>query len=91
MKKELISKKHEFAASTTSNYAGEAAAGYISAALLSGETLAKQNITILNNVKYKGVKLFNGKKMLMFQTKANRQLTINPSFHTFTLEKTDKE
>ena len=47
--------------------------------------------TTFNSVKYKGVKLFNGKKMLMFQTKANRQLTINPSFHTFTLEKTDKE
>ena len=47
--------------------------------------------TTFNNVKYKGVKLFNGKKMLMFETQANRQLTINPSFHTFTLEKTDKE
>ena len=44
------------------------------------------------NVKYKGVKLFNGKKMLMFETKGNKQLTINPSFHTFTLEqKTNKD
>ena len=44
------------------------------------------------NVKYKGVKLFNGKKMLMFETKSNKQLTINPSFHTFTLEQNkDKE
>ena len=47
--------------------------------------------TTFNGVKYKGVKLFNGKKMLVFETKANKQLTINPSFHTFTLEKKDKE
>jgi hypothetical protein len=67
MKKELISKKHEFAASTTSNYAGEAAAGYISAALLSGETLAKQSITILNNVKYKA----NLRKITMAGTAGN--------------------
>ena len=44
------------------------------------------------NVKYKGTKLFTGKKMLMFETKSNKQLTINPSFHTFTLEQNkDKE
>ena len=47
--------------------------------------------TTFNGVKQKGVKLFNGKKMLVFETKANKQLTINPSFHTFTLEKKDKE
>ena len=47
--------------------------------------------TTFNGVKYKGVKLFNGKKMLVFETKTNKQLTINPSFHTFTLEKKDKE
>ena len=46
-------KKYEFADTVTSNYAGEAAAGYISAALLSGTTLAENNITFLNNVKYK--------------------------------------
>lgn len=51
--KENISKKHEFASSITSNYTGQEAQGYISAALLSGKTLAEQNITILNNVKYK--------------------------------------
>jgi len=28
----------------------------------------------------------------MFETKSNKQLTINPSFHTFTLEqKTNKD
>ena len=67
MKKENISKKHEFAASTTSNYAGDAAAGYISAALLSGKTLAEQNITILNNVKFKA----NLRKITMAGTGGN--------------------
>ena len=52
MKKNTI-KKYDFAESVTSNYAGEAAQGYISAALLSGTTLAEGNLTILNNVKYK--------------------------------------
>ena len=48
--------------------------------------------TTFKKVKYKGTKLFNGKKMLVFETKACSQLTINPSFHTFTLEqKKDKE
>ncbi|QDP49393.1 MAG: hypothetical protein Tp164SUR323001_15 [Prokaryotic dsDNA virus sp.] len=49
----MANKKYNFADSVTSNYAGEAAAGYISAALLSGTTMAENNITFLNNVKYK--------------------------------------
>lgn len=52
MKKNLT-KKYDFAETVTSNYAGEAAQGYISAALLSGTTLAEGNLTVLNNVKYK--------------------------------------
>ena len=48
--------------------------------------------TTFKQVKYKGVKLFNGKKMLVFETQLHKQLTINPSFHTFTLEQNkDKE
>ena len=39
--------------SLTKLYAGEEAAGFISASLLSGETLAKGNITLLPNVTYK--------------------------------------
>jgi hypothetical protein len=39
----------------TSTYAGEAAAGYIAAALLSANTLDKKLITIMPNVKYKSV------------------------------------
>src|SRR5210317_2053576 len=41
--------------SITTTYAGEFAGKYISAALLSGKTLAEGNITIVPNVKYKQV------------------------------------
>lgn len=39
--------------SITGLYSGEAAAGFISASLLSGETLGNENITVLPNVSYK--------------------------------------
>ena len=41
--------------SITSTYAGEAASGYIAAALLSANTLDKKLVTIMPNVKYKSV------------------------------------
>ena len=41
--------------SITTTYAGEFAGKYISAALLSGKTLAEGNITTVPNVKYKQV------------------------------------
>ena len=37
-------------------------------------------------VVYKGTKLLNGKPMMIFRTDNNIRLTINPSFHTFTIE-----
>ena len=37
-------------------------------------------------VVYKGTKLLNGKPMMIFKTEDNSRLTINPSFHTFTIE-----
>ena len=37
-------------------------------------------------VVYKGTKLLNGKPMMVFTTEDNSRLTINPSFHTFTIE-----
>ena len=37
-------------------------------------------------VVYKGTKLLNGKPMMIFTTEDNSRLTINPSFHTFTIE-----
>ena len=37
-------------------------------------------------VVYRGTKLLNGKPMMVFRTEDNSNLTVNPSFHTFTLE-----
>jgi len=42
--------------------------------------------TSFENVVYSGMKYINGKQLLVFHTKNNKQLSINPSFHTFTLE-----
>jgi len=42
--------------------------------------------TSFENVVYSGMKYMNGKQLLVFHTKDNRQLSVNPSFHTFTLE-----
>lgn len=52
-----MKQKQNFATSTsiTSTYAGEFAGKYISAALLSGKTLAERAITIVPNVKFKQV------------------------------------
>ena len=38
---------------TTSNYVGEEAAGYYSAALLSAETIRNGAISVMPNIKYK--------------------------------------
>ena len=35
---------------------------------------------------YKATKLLNGKSMMVFKTEERTSLTVNPSFHTFTLE-----
>ena len=42
---------------------------------------------------YKGTKLLSGKPMMVFKTNgiSKEQLTINPSFHTFTLEYNEGE
>ena len=53
-----MKKNQNFAAGqpiVTSTYAGEAASGYIAAALLSANTLDKKLVTIMPNVKYKSV------------------------------------
>jgi hypothetical protein len=53
-----MNKLQKFAAPptiTATTYAGEAAAGYIAAALLSANTLDKKLVTIMPNVKYKSV------------------------------------
>mgnify|MGYP003119276201 CR=1 FL=1 len=35
---------------------------------------------------FKGTKLFNGKEMMVFSTEEQQQITINPSYHSFTIE-----
>ena len=37
-------------------------------------------------VVYRGTKLLNGKPMMVFKTEDNIKLTVNPSFHTYTIE-----
>jgi len=41
-----------------------------------------------NGAIYVGTKLYHGKPIMVFKTEDNRQLTVNPSYHSFTLEKT---
>jgi|TARA_R100000687_G_scaffold29053_1_gene24354 hypothetical protein len=58
------------------------------------EGLLKENCTYsigtndgkeFRSVVYKGTKLLNGKPMMVFVTKDDERLTVNPSFHTFTI------
>tara|TARA_B100000700_G_C14828624_1_gene753412 strand:- start:102 stop:383 length:282 start_codon:yes stop_codon:yes gene_type:complete len=37
-------------------------------------------------VVYRGTRLLNGKPMMVFKTEDNVKLTVNPSFHTHTIE-----
>ena len=37
------------------------------------------------SVIYIGTKLLNGKPMMVFETVDEERLTVNPSFHTFTI------
>ena len=37
------------------------------------------------SIVYKGTQLLNGKPEMVFVTKDSQRLTINPSFHTFTI------
>jgi hypothetical protein len=56
-KKEKMNKLQKFANPTITNttYSGEAASGYVAAALLSANTLDKKLVTVMPNVKYKSV------------------------------------
>ena len=48
-------------------------------------TVGLSNGTEWVRVKYLGTKPLNGKPMMVFKTSTNRQITVNPSFHTFTI------
>ena len=42
--------------------------------------------TCFKGVVYKGTKFFNGKPMMCFETVNKSQLSVNPSYHSFTIE-----
>ena len=44
-----------------------------------------------SKVVYQGPKLMNGKPMMIFRTEENLQLSVNPSFHTYTIEEIDAD
>tara|TARA_R100000656_G_scaffold83507_1_gene60925 strand:+ start:491 stop:718 length:228 start_codon:yes stop_codon:yes gene_type:complete len=48
-------------------------------------TVGLSNGTEWVRVKYLGTKPLNGKPMMVFKTPTDRQITVNPSFHTFTI------
>ena len=48
-------------------------------------TVGLSNGTEWVRVKYLGTKPLNCKPMIVFKTSTDRQITVNPSFHTFTI------
>mgnify|MGYP003650528481 CR=1 FL=1 len=48
-------------------------------------TVGLSNGTEWTRVKYLGTSHLNGKPMMVFKTSESRQITVNPSFHTFTI------
>ena len=48
-------------------------------------TVGLSNGTEWTRVKYLGTSTLNGKPMMVFKTSTDRQITVNPSFHTFTI------
>ena len=42
--------------------------------------------TVFNRIVFKGTKYFGGKNILCFETEHRSQVTINPSYHSFTVE-----
>jgi len=41
---------------------------------------------VFNRVVFKGLKNFGGKNMMCFETENKSQVTINPSYNSFTIE-----
>ena len=48
-------------------------------------TVCLSNGTEWVRVKYLGTRPLNGKPMMVFKTSTDRQITVNPSFHTYTI------
>jgi hypothetical protein len=43
---------------------------------------------VFNRIVFKGLKNFGGKNMMCFETENKAQITINPSYNSFTIEET---
>lgn len=52
-------------------------------------TVATNDGCYFKDVVYKGTKLSYGKYIMVFQTQNRQQLTINPSYHSYTLENSE--
>ena len=46
---------------------------------------------MFRDVEYLGTKLYHGKPMMCFKTNKGKNLTINPSYHTYTIEKGEEK
>ena len=49
-------------------------------------TIGINDGTMFKRVVYKGTKLFNRKPMMCFETENKSQVSVNPSYHSFTIE-----
>ena len=48
--------------------------------------------TVLNKIVFEGYKMFNGKQIMCFRTlEKDSIVTVNPSYHSFTIENCDME
>ena len=49
-------------------------------------TVGTNDGKVFDRIIYKGTKNFGGKNMMCFETEDNAQVTINPSYNSFTIE-----
>lgn len=54
-------------------------------------TVGTNDGMMFKDVIYVGTEQYNGKPMMVFKTNENNRLTVNPSYHTFTLEQSEKD
>ena len=48
--------------------------------------------TVLNKIVFEGYKMFNGKQIMCFRTlEKDSVVTVNPSYHSFTIENSNIE
>ena len=49
-------------------------------------TVGTNDGKVFNRVVYKGTKSFGGKSMMCFETEQGSQVSVNPSYNSFTIE-----